>query len=309
MPAEAIHLTALREAVASPRLDAGPRRRVLRHEDEARLGAILVDLPYFDRYAAEVIRYLLSIPARSSPWGAILHEGGAIALLGAVLEVARERRDDRVAAMALGLASHLAMDRALHPLINALARRFPDGDHGSSHREVEKFQSICFHEMYFGRDLMGRPGIERYLTIHATGELRGGTLARAILDAFARAFARAPSPRELARLGRGYRAHGRLLGSPLGRRIAPPAAKDQARPRFLHGGWGDFAAHLAAAIEASVPIINAAGAVLDASLRDVAAARAALDRLLPAGTIDPQGDEVDLDRPFAVALASAVAVA
>ena len=40
---------------------------------------------------------------------------------------------------------------------------------------------------------------------------------------------------------------------------------------------------------------------------DVAAARAALDRLLPAGTIDPQGDDVDLDRPFAVALAVAVA--
>src|SRR5262249_28122209 len=126
--------------------------------------------------------------------------------------------------------------------------------------------------------------------------------AEPIVGAFQDAFGRAPSRRVLARLGRGYRAHTRLLGSPIGRRIAPEAERAQARPRFSYGAWGTFAAHLTAAIDASSPVIDAAAAVRDAGDRDAAAARAALDRVLPPGTIDPAGDDVELSRPFVVAL-------
>ncbi len=249
-----------------------------------------------------MVRYVAGIAARPSPWGAILHDGGAVTLLTALLDIARAEDDATFGAIALGLASHLAIDRALHPLINALARAHPHGDHRSSHREVEKFQSICFHEAYLGRDLMGDPGISRHLTIHLTGELDRPALARPLLAAFGRAFGRAPSAREFAGLGRGYRAHTWLLGSPLGRRIAPPAAKEAARPVFLAGRWGTFADHLAAAVTASLPVIDAAAAVLEADARDVAAAHAALDRILPTGTIDPAGEDVDLARPFTVTL-------
>jgi hypothetical protein len=302
MPAEGVHLTALREALASARLDPGARRRIVRREEGARLGALLVDLPYFDRYLGEVVRYALGIAARPSCWGALLHEGGAIGLLGAVLRIARRSADDTLGAIGLGLASHLAIDRALHPLVNALARRHPHGDHGSSHREVEKFQSICFHEEYLGRDLMGDPGIARYLTLHHARDLATPGFAAPILEAFGAAFGRAMSARELARLGRGYRAHALLLGSPIGKRIAPPAAKERGRPLFLHGRWGTFSRHLEAAIEASVPVVNAAAACLEADERDAPAAFAALDAVLPAGTIDPAGDDVDLEQPFRVCL-------
>jgi hypothetical protein len=79
VPAEGIHLTALREAMAAPAIDAVVRRRVVRREDAARLGALLVDLPYFHRFTGEVVRYLAGIPARPSPWGPALHDqGGAI---------------------------------------------------------------------------------------------------------------------------------------------------------------------------------------------------------------------------------------
>jgi hypothetical protein len=306
VPAEGIHLTALREALMLPTLDAPVRRRILRREDGARLGALLVDLPYFHRFAGEVVRYLLGVPARPSPWGADLHEGAAIALLSAVLREARARTDETLGAVALGLASHLAMDRALHPLINALARRNPVGrDHGSAHREVEKFQSICFHERYFGRDLMGTPTIEHYLTVHLAPRLDDDGLARPIRSAFEAATGRALGGRELAGFGRGYRAHTRLLGSPIGRRIAPEAEKERARPIYLHGAWGDFASHLADAVASSVAVINAAGAVLDATTGDEDAAFAALARVLPPGTIDGAGDDVTLDRPFRVALPTA----
>src|SRR6187402_1018222 len=183
MPAEGIHLTALREATAAPSLDAPVRRLLVRRDDAARFGAIVPDLPYFHRYAIEVVRYLTGLPAQPSRWGGAIHDGGAVALLGSLLEVARRERgrgqggarDDVLGAIALGVASHCAIDRALHPLINALARLHRAGkNHDASHREVEKFQSICFHEQYLGRDTMGTPGISTYLTLHVAEQWRGG---------------------------------------------------------------------------------------------------------------------------------------
>jgi hypothetical protein len=302
MPAEGIHLTALREATASPGLDPALRRRLIRHADAARLGAILVDLPYFHRFAGEVLRYVAGLPARPSPWGATLHDGGAIALLGALIDVARRERDDTMAAIALGLASHCSIDRALHPLINALARQHRAGKtHDASHREVEKFQSICFHEQYMGRNVTATPEITSYLAIQLAHGLPD-RIAVLVLEAWRRALGTAPEAAEFADYVRGYRTHVRLLGTPLGKRLAPRAAKEDAKPRYLHGTWGTFPSLLEHAIAASQHVLEAVSAVLDASTTDVHAARATLASRLPRGTIDPLGEDVDLARPFVVSL-------
>jgi Zinc dependent phospholipase C len=301
VPAEGIHLTALREAMASPALAPSVRRRLVRRDDAARLGALVPDLPYFHRYTVEVIRYLTRVPAQPSRWGATIHEGGAVALLRSLLDLARRERDDDLAAIALGVASHCAIDRALHPLVNALARAYPAGaSHDASHREVEKFQSICFHEQYLGRDTMGTSGIANYLAIQLANRIDART-SRLLREAWSSAMGSAPSERELAGFLRGYRTHARLLGTPLGKRLAPPAAKDAARPRYLHGAWGTFERLLEAAIATSIGVLDAAGAVLDASAADVDGARRTLAGLLPTGTIDPQGDDLDLARPVQIA--------
>ncbi len=110
----------------------------------------------------------------------------------------------------------------------------------------------------------------------------------------------APRARELVGFGRGYHAHARLLGSFIGGRIASERDKERARPIYLHGTWGAFDTLLEDAIAASVPVLDAAAAVLDASSRDVEAGRAALARVLPPGSIDPDGMSVELDAPFRV---------
>src|SRR4051812_22274464 len=300
MPAEAIHLTALREATASPALATAVRRRLVRRDDAARFGALVPDLAYFHRYTAEVIRYVIGAPARPSRWGAAIHDGGAVALLSSLLTIARRERDDELSAIALGLASHCAIDRALHPLINALARAHPVGkSHDASHREVEKFQSICFHERYLGRDMMGTSSIAAYLTIHLANGL-DDRLNRLLREAWADGLGEAPAARELAGFVRGYRAHAWLLGTRLSKRIAPPAAKDEARPRYLSGAWGSFESLLEAAIATSIGVLDAAGTVLDATTGDLDAARRQLARMLPPGTIDPQGTELDLLQPVRI---------
>ncbi len=302
MPAEGIHLTAIREATASAALSPAARTRLVRHQDAARLGAILVDLPYFHRFTGEVLRYIAGVPAKPSPWGAALHDGGAIDLLTALLEIARRERDDTIAAIALGLASHCAIDRALHPLINALARVHREGkNHDASHREVEKFQSICFHEHYMGRDMMGTAEITSYLAIRIADGLPDRVVVL-LLEAWRRALGTAPEATELAGYVRGYRTHTRLLGTPLGKRLAPRVAKEAAKPRYFHGGWGGFPSLLEHAIAASVGVIDAAVDVLDATTLDVHRARAQLASRLPRGSIDPAGQDVDLARPFAVSL-------
>jgi hypothetical protein len=302
VPAEGIHVTAVREATASSALDPALRRRLVRHDDAARFGAILVDLPYFHQYASEVVRYLAKLPSQPSRWGAVLHDGGAVELLLALLDVARREHDDELAAIALGVASHCSIDRALHPLINALARHHREGaNHDAAHREVEKFQSICFHEAYLGSDRMGTPGITGHLRISLMAQL-DDRRASLIREAWRIALGEAPTHDEMLGFRRGYRAHCRLLGTPLGKRVAPPAAKEAARPKYLHGEWGTFERSLEDAIAASVTVLNGVGAVLEASTADVHAARAHLASLLPRGTIDPQGVEVSLDRLYQVTL-------
>jgi hypothetical protein len=147
---------------------------------------------------------------------------------------------------------------------------------------------------------MGTPAITSYLTIHLARRL-DDRLNRLLREAWSNALGAAPTARELTGFVRGYDAHARLLGSPLGRRIAPPAAKEAAHPRYLVGPWGSFESLLDAAITSSLAILDAAGAVLDATTSDLDAAQRALDARLPPGTIDPQGTDLDLERPVRLA--------
>jgi len=94
---------------AAPSLDAPVRRLLVRRDDAARFSAILLDLPYFHRYAVEVIRYVTGLPARASSWGAAIHEGGAVALLGSLLAIARRERDDLLGARSRPIASRSAV--------------------------------------------------------------------------------------------------------------------------------------------------------------------------------------------------------
>lgn len=299
MPAEGIHITALREAIASEAFPPAARACTTRHEGAARLGAVALDLPYFDRYLAEVARYALGLRPRPSPFGHVVHERAAVGIALSVLERARGARSDRLAALGLGLVSHASMDRQLHPLVNALARRHHDGrSHDAAHREVEKFQSIAFHDAYFGTRILGSRVVVRLVTVPVRELLAEREVGSALARAFSEACGMAMDASLLARMGRGYERHALLLGSPLGARIASEADMERAEPRFLRGAWGVFEDVLASAIGGSVAALDRAWSFYTATEPDAAGARRALLDALPLGTIDPQGEEVDLDRPF-----------
>jgi hypothetical protein len=230
VPAEGIHLSALIDAAA---VADGEAARLLRvHDAEARLGALLVDLPYFERFPVELVRYVARRPPRPSPWGDLLHRAAPARVGLALVRGARDARRPAWIALALGYLSHVAVDSALHPLVNRLARAraaATGASEGAQHREVEKFQSVLFHERRMGVDLMGTRALERYIAIAGARLLSDGELVAFVDGALRAAIGQAPARGAWRAWATGYAQYTRVLGSPLGRLPAPPAAKARER--------------------------------------------------------------------------------
>jgi|SRR5579871_953185 len=260
MPAEAIHLSALADTVASA--DGAIARALDAHPREARLGAVLIDLPYFDRFPVELLRYVARRPPRSSPWGDRFHRAAPSRVGLELLRAARRSPSGRALALALGYLSHAAVDTALHPLVNRLARaRAADNDTtvDAEHREVEKFHSVLFHERRLGEDKMGTRALTKYIAVDAEPLLADPAL-RAFLDG-ALASALGASPRDWAKWARGYRQYVGVLGSPLGKLPAPPSAKARARGPLYDAVRFDEA--YAGAVALSRRFVTAGFAALD----------------------------------------------
>jgi hypothetical protein len=93
VPAEAIHLSALEDGLDA--LDPAPRRLLETHREAARLGAVLVDLPYFERFRWEVVRHVTRRPPRPSAWGDRLHRAAPSRVGLELLRAARCARGAR----------------------------------------------------------------------------------------------------------------------------------------------------------------------------------------------------------------------
>src|SRR5690242_16460580 len=127
MPAEAIHLSALEDSMQGSRALAFLTPSLRRAG--ARLGAVFVDLPYFDYFPVKVARYFLKLPVVSSRFGDLLHQAAPVGLGKRLLRAAARLRarsstkaeGELLLSFALGYFSHLAVDAAIHPSVNRLA--------------------------------------------------------------------------------------------------------------------------------------------------------------------------------------------
>jgi len=268
MPVEAIHISAFADSLALSCASVSFRRgRLL---DLGRLGSVVIDLPYFERFPMGVLRYLLKRPTALSEWAKALHLTTPVAVAHELLAQTRALRQqkstlreaDEVLALALGYVSHLAIDRALHPLVNQLARERAakvgrDPDH--HHTDVEKYHSVLFHEARLGFDFMGRRELAEHIRVDAHAIHREPHLARALCAGLQRALGHAPQRAELRDWASGYRQYVVLVSSPLGKLLAPEADKRSMRDEVYIGPWGSFPERYELAVEI-------ARAALDATL-------------------------------------------
>lgn len=297
MPAEAIHLSALDDSLA--RAPAHLRDAIARPalRDAARVGALFVDLPYFSGFWLSVARYVLRRPPQLSAWGETFHQrapiavGRALAIRGARLRRAKQTsaEGDYLLALALGYASHAAVDRSLHPLVNRLARARAEASgrsHLQEHQDVEKFQSLLFHDQRLGKDFMGEPEIAAYISVDVTPLWSRGEVSRGVQDALREALGVRPGARAFRAWAKGYAAYVKLLGSKWGKRVAPPEERERERSS-LYDAPG-FPAAFEAAVATSVKWMeNLAAYAADGTFDG--SANAALETVIPEGTLDPLG--------------------
>lgn len=298
MPAEAVHLSALADtlsdaSIAVKRITDGPERL-----SATRLGAVMVDLPYFDEFALAVLNFLRKRAQKHSPWGDIFHHGTPISVgrrLGeraVALGRSAATKDTGaiLQALALGYMCHAAVDTAMHPMVNRLARarqQTHGGAHSRQHQEVEKFQSILFHEQRFGFDFMGSLHLYRYISVEGSLLGRASLLQSAVREVLHAEHQHSPSAEELRRWVRGYRTYTLLLASPLGKTIAPRADKERERaPLFDDLAFPRLFAEAVAQSRRWVAAFT--DYLVDGSFDD--SARAALAKIIPEGTIDPDPD-------------------
>jgi hypothetical protein len=294
MPVEAIHISAFLDSLtassAPPALRSGELLAL------GRLGALMIDLPYFERFPLGVARYLLKQPTAQSRWGDRLHHGtpveGAHHLLGRARALRDEGRSDdalRVLALGLGYLSHVAVDRSLHPLVNRMAReraRRLGGDPAHHHTEVEKFHSVLFHEDRLGFDFMGLPALREHIEVDVFAVQGQPVLIDAVDGAFGAACGEKPGPVLLSSWARGYRQYVWLVSSPVGKRIVPEAIKRAVRGELYRGAWGAFTEAYARAVAHSREALDAALAWFEAPSHEAHRACARFAGVVPEGPID-----------------------
>ncbi|MFM2418106.1 MAG: hypothetical protein RL385_2829 [Pseudomonadota bacterium] len=287
MPVEAIHISTFQDSFARLRLPA-----VLRHDrmrDLGRMGSLVIDFPYFDRYPVGVARYLLKLPTAVSHWGGALHHGDPSLMARAILDHAKahlrtsSERGAKVLAVGLGFVSHLAVDATMHPFVNRLARaraaRLGDSPL-RQHSEIEKFQSVLFHEARNGFDFMGTKALGAHIQVPTAAAYRDDAIFEALCDGLTRAVGEAPSRPLLARWARGYAQHAWFIATPAGKLLVPESMKPRVREELFEGPWGTFQAIYDASVDASEAAMDAALAFVE---RDD---EAALLAAVPQGPID-----------------------
>lgn len=290
MPVEAIHLSALQDSLLQS--SAAPLLRKPEHLALARLGAVTIDFPYFDRFALGVARYLMKLPTATSAWGNLFHEQHPVLVTKLLLAQARARRQhaaqreagERLLAFALGYASHIAVDRNMHPMVNRLAKlraaRLSD-DWQRQHTEVEKFQSVLFHEQRNGFDFMGRSELRHHIAVEGRALHRDTDLREGYLAALHGAFGKAPERALVQRWAGGYTQYTWLVSSVFGKTLVPDRVKHEVRGEVYEGSDIQFTSAYSEAVAFSRRALDAA-----LSLAEDPRYEASFDELLPDGPID-----------------------
>lgn len=236
MAADASHLLFVEQLPDDPRLQADLRTLLRAHWRWVRVGAVLVDLPYFDGFVRRALDDLRGLPDRTSFWGDRFHRDGAEHLVGAILRRALRLPDpEPLVALAIGLHSHVLLDVATHPDINRAAAEIVARDGGrpeAAHRAVENVQAELWHRSLRGHRLFGDPRAFGLLAVRAEG-LAHGRIGANLADAITEVFGWNPGRLDWHRWNWGMLEYAFAAAGPMGRIHVPE------RLVRAHRGWFD----------------------------------------------------------------------
>lgn len=293
MPAPQLHLSFGMQVAHVDGVPTAMRNAVARESGYARLGAIVHDLSYYGNMLAETARYFLRAAPLDAPWGYRMHSvqparfvASFIAAAGTVQGLTPDER----LALTGGILSHCALDLALHPLVNYIARRDTDelgGHEAVRHRFAEKYHALFFHAERLGGDPIGTPTIRAWTEVTKEGTRRHARVEApiaALIDrAYRVAYGGAPPTSTWARWVRNFRQFGKLASGPIAnwdsKKLLGPRHAPALRARYVENEVFSLYDYYAQAEVKLVRLTQTGAAFLDAgdfSLDGIEALTAAL---------------------------------
>ena len=270
MPGAALHLTHVELLSRDPRVHAGVRRALGREDPFMRLGAVLLDLPFYTNIVPMTLGYWLERPAEDCPFALALHRDRPDLLAWHLLRHAHQDErltKDQRAALVAGVMAHMVLDMELHPLVNWCARRDQaryGGNNSHHHRLTEKYHSLFFHRDTLGQDPIGTRAFfsQKTVIVAPPPFVRLGTRrpVYGFISEMLRGFhgAHAPGPRQVARWVRCFRHFAIMVCAPWASVNSRNKGTPQNRRRYYHNPRFSFLDYWERAFERSVALVNMA---------------------------------------------------
>ena len=239
MPALLLHLSAVsRLAEGTDRLPPAFARAVTKDLEYVRFGAALLDLPYCEGPRGAWSPF---VPFTRPPrWAVIFHRRSPVHFglkLAQLVASGALVGPEAGRALVTGYFTHLALDRALHPFVDELARTQSRAGESPfvARQRIEWMQTLLYLREQHGKDLVGHKALEKTFQVlkHAGYPRRGvgGGFYELLRLSSMESAHQAPLKSTVDKWLRGLYWQGRLLSSPLGRlrgRPTPMNPGDQA---------------------------------------------------------------------------------
>jgi len=126
------------------------------------LGAMLPDLPLFEKFWNKVLLYILNKPYPESEWANVTHLKPPWLLAKALL---RYRNEGKFQAITLGYITHVYLDVYVHEFISNITNEYlkPSINRSMLHDFIENYQSLFWYKKYKGYNDFGRKELIKFM--------------------------------------------------------------------------------------------------------------------------------------------------
>jgi hypothetical protein len=159
-----LHITLAERALHAAEIPPKTRVEIKNNIDNFNLGAVLVDLPYYENLVLSGLRALAHLDMHYGSWGTLLHLRSPALLAQVLLDNAKNPPSR---ALGLGLLTHLAVDMVFHREIHQRTMGKADGSVSldTEHKRLEDQMDLHAHYHLLQHPGIGTPYARRKLAL------------------------------------------------------------------------------------------------------------------------------------------------